>query len=790
MKAARLRARYRFRGVIQGVGFRPTVYRCAASLGLSGFVRNQRSEVVAEVEGPQERVEAFPEALRRLLPPAARLDSVIAEPLEVSGEEGFRIEESVLDAYRFPPIPPDLAMCAQCAEELLDPRDRRYLYPFITCTQCGPRYSILKRTPFDRETTSMADFRQCAECLREYGDPGDRRFHSQTNSCPACGPRLVLSDASGRPLPGDPLVQAVAALAEGRVVALQGIGGFHLAADPRCTAAVERLRRDKERERKPFALMAADLEEARGLCLLEEGDEEVLSSPASPILIRPARPGAPGHLDTVSNTGTLGVMLPYTPVHLLLFRHPQAPAGYRHLIMTSGNRKGEPILIDPAEARARLGDAADLFLTHDRRIVFRTDDSVLRLGETGAAGASRTPVLLRRSRGYVPGLVTLRAPVARVTLGLGGDLKNAPALARGADVYLAPFIGDLEDPRTLLDFERQVERILELYAVRPEAVVFDLHPLYHSSRLAERFPEARRLGVQHHHAHALAAMAEHGLERTLALAFDGTGYGTDGTIWGGEFLEADRRGFRRLGCFRPFPLPGGEAAVLHPPRAALALLAGRLPAAELERLLCRDGRLSAGDARFLLDMIGRGLNSPLTSSLGRVFDAAAALLGLVDRVAYEGEGPIRMEGLALAESDSRVALQDLLSGGPVGAALEDLVPLGRPAAQGGLFQMDASPLLVELAERAARPGFQPGPAALLFHRAIALASLQGAREMRRRTGRRELVLSGGVFQNTLLLDLLAPALRADGFEVYTHQAIPPGDGGLAVGQVYFQGEVV
>jgi hydrogenase maturation protein HypF len=783
---AKIRVRYRFQGIIQGVGFRPTVYRCAVGLGLSGFVRNQRSEVVAELEGRREQVEGFPEALRRMLPPAARLDSVRSEPLAASGEEGFRIVESRPDAYRFPPIPPDLAMCAQCAAELLDPKDRRYLYPFITCTQCGPRYSIVERTPFDRDTTSMADFRQCPECLREYGDPGDRRFHSQTNSCPACGPRLTLTDAAGRQLPGDPLLQAVAALQAGRVVALQGIGGFHLAADPRAAEAVRRLRRDKERERKPFALMAADLEEVRALCLLEPDDQEILASAASPILIRAVRPGAPAHLAEVSNTGTLGVMLPYTPLHLLLFRHPQAPAGYRHLIMTSGNRKGEPILTDPAEARRKLAEAADLFLTHNRRIVFRTDDSVLRIGAAGAAGPGRTPVLLRRSRGYVPGLVTLSEPVARVTLGLGGDLKNAPALARGTDVYLAPFIGDLEDPLTLSDFQLQVQRILELYGVRPEAVAFDLHPLYHSSRLALSFPEARRLGVQHHHAHALAAMAEHGLERALALTFDGTGYGTDGTIWGGEFLDADRRGFRRLGRFRPFPLPGGEAAVLHPLRAALALLAGRLPAAGLERLLCRDGRLPPADARFLLDMIGRGLNSPLTSSLGRVFDAAAALLGLVDQVAYEGEGPIRMEGLALAQPEARAPLAGLRAvQAPTG-----LMPLEGADAQEGLFQIDPSPLLAELAERAVRPGFRAGRAALLFHRAVALASVEGARQMRRRTGRRELVLSGGVFQNTLLLGLLAPALREDGFEVYTHRSLPPGDGGLAVGQVYFQDESV
>jgi hydrogenase maturation protein HypF len=768
------RVRYTFRGVIQGVGFRPTVYRCATALGLRGFVRNQRSEVVAELEGPRGQVEGFPAALARMLPPAARIDSVRAEALPAAGERGFRIEESSTDAFRFPPIPPDLALCADCAAELLDPADRRYLYPFITCTQCGPRFSIVERTPFDRETTSMADFRQCPDCRREYEDPADRRFHSQTNSCPRCGPRLRLAGADGRPLPEDPVPAAVRALAGGKVVAIQGIGGFHLAADPRFPEEVARLRQDKDRERKPFALMVRDLEEAGRLCRLEPGDGELLASAASPILIRPMHPDAPAHLQGVSNTGTLGIMLPYTPLHLLLFRHPEAQPRYRHLIMTSGNRKGEPIITDAEEARAKLSAAADLFLSHDRRILFRADDSVLRVGP------ERTPVLLRRSRGYVPGLITLGEPVARVTLGLGGDLKNAPALARGADVYLAPFIGDLEDPATLADFERQIRMILELYAVRPEVVVRDLHPLYHSHRWAEGFREGRVIGVQHHHAHALAVMAEHGLQQALALSFDGTGFGTDGTIWGGEFLQADRRGFRRLGCFRPFPLPGGEAAVLHPVRTALGLLAAELTPAEVERLLCRGGRLSRGEARLLLDMVARGLNCPLTSSLGRVFDAAAAVLGLVDRVAYEGEGPMRMEGLALRQPGAQEPLADLRA--------PALVPLRQPESPEAPFHLDPAPLLRELAERAWR-GESPGAGALAFHRAVALAALEGARELRRRTGWGNLVLSGGVFQNVLLLELLVPALRAEGFDVRLHRLLPPGDGGLAVGQVYFQDEV-
>jgi hydrogenase maturation protein HypF len=764
--------RYTFRGVIQGVGFRPAVYRAASALGLGGFVRNQRSEVVAELEGPRERVERFPLELRRILPAAARIDSMEAAEVPPAGETDFRIVESRPDAFRFPPIPPDLAICAECAAELLDPADRRYLYPFITCTQCGPRYSIVERTPFDRETTSMADFEQCPLCLKEYTDPLDRRFHSQTNSCPACGPRLVLTDSSGAPIPGDPLAGAIAALEEGRVVALQGIGGFHLAADPRSEQAVRRLRRDKERERKPFALMVRDLEEAGRIARLEDWQREALSSPSAPILILPASADAPGHLQGVSHTGTLGIMLPYTPLHLLLFRHPGLPVGYRHLIMTSGNLKDEPILTDAAEARRKLAQVADLFLAHDRRIVFRTDDSVLRLA------AGRQPVLLRRSRGYVPGLLRLKEPVRRITLALGGDLKNAPALARGGDVYLAPFIGDLEDPTAMGDFERQVERMLELYGVRPELLVHDLHPGYHSTHWAETFPAERKAAVQHHHAHLLSVMAEHGLERVIGLAFDGTGYGTDGTIWGGEFLLADRRSFRRLGSFRPFALPGGEAAVRRPLRIAASLLAGQLGEADLERLV-------GPGASTLLEMIRRRLNSPLTSSLGRLFDAASALLGLVEQVSYEGEGPIRMEGLALAEPGA---------GEPLKRHTEETEGrfrlLAEPSSTEAPFQLDLGPLLLELAQARLEGSLPaPGPWALRFHRTVAAAALEGARELRRRTGLEKLALSGGVFQNVLLLDLLLPALAAEGFEVYVHRQLPPGDGGLAVGQVYFDSDI-
>jgi hydrogenase maturation protein HypF len=819
-----VRNRYIFRGIIQGVGFRPTVYRCASTLGLTGFVRNQRSEVLAEVQGPAEAVGRFPEVLAEMLPPAAQIDSVESHPIEPVQEAEFRIVESAATSYNFPPIPPDLALCADCRRELLDPGDRRYLYPFITCTQCGPRYSVVEDTPFDRETTSMVDFPQCPQCLEEYSDPMHRRFHAQTNACAVCGPRPALLDAGGAELPGDPLREAVEALGRGRVVAVKGLGGFHLAADPQSAEAMRRLRQDKERERKPFAIMVADTEEAQRLGELSPLELELLSGPASPILIVPRRKGTPDYLDAVSDTGTLGIMLPYTPLHLLLLRHPETEPGYRSLVMTSGNLKGEPIITETGEALAKLSGVADLFLVHDRRILFRTDDSVVRVTSDG------TEVLLRRSRGYVPRLVSLGAPLKRTVLAVGGDLKNAPALGRGRDVHLAPYIGDLEDPLTRRDFERQIEQILGLYGTRPELVACDLHPSYHSSRWARELRDAPCVEVQHHHAHILSVMAEHDLEESLGLSFDGTGYGPDGTIWGGEFLLARRDGFERLGWFDPFRLPGGEAAIRNPLRIALALLWQTLEPATLNALFCSRFGLPVDTVETLTAMVQKGLNAPLTSSLGRLFDAAAALLGLVERVSYEGEGPIRLEGLALQSFRRGGALPlgplEEAQGTPVERAAGGSPPEGLLVPlrdQGNTFTLDARPLLAELAARSTTggsgiggsaagrpgagrppgrraeagdpaggwagvplpPGVETGELALLFHRAVAAAALEGARWMRRATGLRRIALSGGVFQNVLLQELLVPGLRREGFEVYRNRSVPPGDGGIALGQVYF-----
>ncbi len=758
-----VRRRYVYRGTIQGVGFRPAVYRAASRLGLSGFVRNLRSEVLVEVQGAAGRVGEFPAAFAAVLPAAARIESVretelLPDPTE---QPGFRIVESGSSPYSFPPVPPDLAVCPDCRGELLDPADRRYLYPFITCTQCGPRYSILTRTPFDRDTTSMEPFTQCPACRREYADPNDRRFHSQTNSCPACGPRLRCLDSSGNEVPAHPVSAAVRTLCEGGIVAVQGIGGFHLAADPASSRAMARLREAKERKSKPFALMVRDLEEARELCALTQEEEELLASSASPIVICPRREagaaGRPG-LETVSDTGTLGIMLPYTPLHVLLFEIPGEQLPYRSLVMTSGNRANEPILTDPVEALQVLSSVADLFLVHDRRIVSRTDDSIAR------TGARAGPFLLRRSRGFVPRLISLSTPIEGVVLGLGGDLKSAPALARGVDVHLSPYIGDLEDPRTFAEFDAQVRAMQDMYEAKPDRIVHDMHPLYWSTRWAQQHAEADRHAVQHHFAHVLSVMAEHGLEEALGFSFDGTGYGTDGTTWGGEFLHATREGFRRLGHVASFGLPGGEAAVLHPARIAYSILGPRL---------AEDGRLGGMDDRemaLVRAMVEKGLNCPACTSLGRVFDAAAAILGFVEEVSWEGEGPIRLEGAALAA---------LGGSGPSLSGQEalELLPFGEG------FCVDARPLLARLL---ALRGEQPaGQLALLFHQAVALAGLEGARRMRRLTGVGDLALSGGVFQNLLLRELLVPLLHREGFRVFLNHEAPPGDGGISVGQAWY-----
>ncbi len=786
-----IRKKIVFRGTVQGVGFRPTVFRCASALGLTGFVLNRRSEVVTEVQGSPEAVDAFLPALKGQLPDAADIESIEASTLPLESETSFIISESESSSYVFPPIPPDLAVCSACRKELFDPRNRRYLYPFITCTQCGPRYSIVEDTPFDRENTSMVDFSQCPDCLAEYTDPNNRRFHSQTNSCRVCGPSLRLEKVEGV---SDPIVEAIEALKEGRIIAVHGIGGFHLAVDPLHQESLRRLREDKEREKKPFALMVKDEEEAMRLVKLNREQYKLLRSPESPIIIAPVRDDLPPHLVGASDIGTLGVMLPYTPLHLLLFFHPETEIPYNHLVMTSGNVKGEPIITDPEEAKRKLAGTVDLFLVHDRRIIFRTDDSVVRPvpfsgteeaaadPSEGGVGGRKTPELtfLRRSRGYVPRLVRPAEPIATETLAVGGDLKSAPAFASGNDVYLSPYIGDLENEATNKAFEEQIQKIIRLYDIQPKRLVYDMHPGYFSTRWAEQQPRVEKVKVQHHHAHILSVMAEHGLSEALGLSFDGTGYGTDGTIWGGEFLHACREGFDRIGHIQPFSLPGGEQAVLHPLRTAYSILSQSL---SRERALELAG-LTGDEAELVPFMVERGINSPFTSSAGRLFDAAAALLGLARTVGFEGEGPMKLEGAAwryphidsipeeaIVSSFSWIENRKKRNEGNNGETIRDF-----------RFMVDFFPLLFRLAKRSNEGRISY--LAALFHHGFAAAACRGAVAMRRRTGINSVCLSGGVFQNMLLVKLLIQRLQKERFSVYTNRFVPPGDGGIALGQVY------
>ncbi len=761
------RIRLIYRGVVQGVGFRPFIYRSAVSSGLTGYVQNRRSEVVVELEGPPRAIANFEVEVSENLPGPARIDSVSSEELPLQGDDGFSILESAESRYTLPPIPPDLALCPDCRNELLDPRNRRYLYPFITCTACGPRYSIVEDTPFDRERTSMVDFPQCDDCRTEFENPADRRFHSQTNSCEQCGPRLRLEDAAGTVVDGDPLVRTIEALARGRVVALQGIGGFHLAADPRFPGAVTRLREAKERARKPFALMCADSEGIHHLCRVSDAEDSLLESSISPIAILPLLREPPDYLLGVSDIGTLGVMLPYTPLHYLLFHHPEVEIPYRHLIMTSGNRGNEPILSTIEEARKTLAGVAELFLVHNRRILFPTDDSILRPSRGG-------PILLRRSRGYVPGALRLAKVVDAPTVAAGSDLKSAPAIAVEDGIVLAPHIGDLAEPAGREAYERAIRRMIDLYSIEPARVVYDLHPSYFSSAWALASGIPVKAPIQHHYAHVLSVMAEHGLDECLGVAFDGTGFGPDGTVWGGEFLRATRRSFTRLGSFQTFALPGGEAAIRRPLRIAASLFHRFDGAPETSAI--RD--MPEPELTLLAQMIDRKINTPLTSSVGRLFDAAAALLGLVREVSYEGEGPMKLESLAAASFDdnSSAALDGVESAG-------ELLLLSDSST--GPFRIDPRPLLARLVETSS--SLRPGLRALLFHQGIAASVLRGAIRMREQTGINLLALSGGVFQNSLLTGLALPLLQAAGFEVYLNRSLPPGDGGLAAGQIWYTG---
>ncbi|MFJ7071754.1 carbamoyltransferase HypF [Streptomyces sp. NPDC098781] len=759
-----VRRRVTVRGTVQGVGFRPFVHRLATDLALAGFVSNTASGVLIEVEGPPDGIASFCDRLASRPPPLAAVLGVGVEDLPVTGaDDTFTIRSTDRSPGRTL-LPPDTATCDDCLRELADPADRRHRHPFVTCTHCGPRFTIATGMPYDRAVTTMSGFPMCPDCAREYGDPGDRRFHAQPVACPDCGPRLRLVTAAGRAAAAardaDALTAARWLLAEGRIVAVKGLGGYHLACDATNARAVDTLRARKERGGKPFAVMCADLDAVRRVAAPSPAELAALTSARRPIVLLRGHARqdvlAPG---ICPGSPHLGVMLPYTPLHTLLFGLPGDPAGPRVLVMTSGNRSGEPIVTDDDEALTRLAPLADAWLAHDRAVAAPCDDSLLRVRADG------TEQVLRRSRGYVPRPLRLPVPV-RPALAVGGDLKNALCLGEGDQAWFGPHIGDMGELATLEAARRAESQMRRLTGVVPELVAADRHPGYHSARWARRraagLPDRTPVLVQHHHAHIASAMAEHGLDGTtpvIGVAFDGTGYGDDGTVWGGEILIADYAGFRRFARLTPAPLPGGDAGVANPCRLALA----RLWAADLRwdpDLPCL-AACTTEELALLQRQLTRGVACVATSSMGRLFDAVSSLVGVCHRAEYEAQAALELEAAAASAWDAA---------GPAYA-------FGVAA---GAF--DPAPVL-----RALIADLRHGtPAAVLaarFHRGVARAVVAVCRQARQDVRLDTVVLSGGVFANALLEEESARLLGEDGFTVLRHGEVPPNDGGLALGQL-------
>ena len=747
-----VRAAVRVEGIVQGVGFRPFVYSLAARLGLAGWVGNDADGVFAEVEGTPESVERFLGLLETDAPPLARVARVTATTMSPNGASGFSIVASDPTGRRRALVAPDSATCDDCLAELADPADRRFGYPFINCTNCGPRFTIVTGVPYDRPQTTMASFTMCAACEVEYHDPADRRFHAQPACCPACGPRLRLLDAAGADVAGEPLAGAARRLAQGQVIAVKGLGGYHLAVDAGCEAAASALRARKHREDKPFALMAADVAAARELCEVDEVGQALLASPRRPVVLLPRRAGAPVAGAVAPGNRQLGIMLPYTPLHHLLVRETGRP-----IVLTSGNVSDEPIAYADADALARLAGIADAFLTHDRAIHIRTDDSVVRPLRGGAA-------VLRRSRGYAPEPVTVTAAFPRPVLACGAELKNTFCLAAQSRAFISHHIGDLENYQTLRSFTEGIAHFRRLFDTEPEVVAYDLHPEYLSTKYALDLDGVDLVGVQHHHAHIASCLADNDEQGpVIGVAFDGTGFGTDGTIWGGEFLLADLASFERAGHLDPVPMPGGVAAIRQPWRMAAAYLDAAYGDGLPDGLAV--AQRNAGRWPEVVAMARRGINAPLTSSAGRLFDAVAALLGVRDEINYEGQAAIELEQWADA-SEPGAYPAAITGGSPLRVRGADLVR----AAAGDLLA-----------------GAGPGAVAARFHRGMAAVITQVCGLLRERSGLGAVALSGGVFQNLLLLETVAGLLEGDGFRVLVHARVPPNDGGISLGQAAVAG---
>lgn len=739
------------KGIVQGVGFRPFVYNLAQRYRLNGWVLNNSQGVQIEIEGAAQAVSRFIEDLRTTAPPLAVIEEVLVTSCRLVGETGFSIRLSTAEQEQKTAwVSPDVATCPDCLKEMADPQDRRYRYAFTNCTNCGPRYSIIKDVPYDRNATTMSEFPMCASCQAEYNNPCDRRFHAQPNACPECGPAFRLLSKEGLSVPGDVFTETRRLIAGGHIVAVKGIGGYHLACDARQEEAVSKLRARKVREDKPFALMCRNIEMVKKLCEVSDQEEQILTSAARPIVLLARKNDldlAPG---VAPGTGFLGVMLPYAPVHWLLLSEDDV------WVMTSGNMSHEPIVFQDQKALKVLGGIADYFLVHNREIFQQSDDSLVRI-----VGNQRQ--ILRRSRGYSPEPIKISQEISSI-LAVGGEAKNTFCLTQGSFVFMSSHMGDLENLAAHQAYLAAINHYKKLFAIEPALVAYDCHPEYLASKYALSLPVAH-LGVQHHHAHIASVLAEHGIhEQVIGVAFDGTGYGMDGTLWGGEFLVADRHDFTRLGHCKYLPLPGSAKAIKEPWRMA-ALMLYNLYGKEFAAFDIKLSRSLSPGWELMVQSAVKGINAPLTSSAGRLFDIAAAILGICHTIHYEGQGAIELEWLGRQRE---------------GQVLPYVISAGNP------YILDFTPVFFAMTEAL----IQKTPIDFLaasFHATIADATVAMVKKIRKDTGICKVALSGGVWQNITILKKVIRMLQQDGFSVYSNQLVPPNDGGLALGQAVIAG---
>jgi hydrogenase maturation protein HypF len=736
-------------GFVQGVGFRPFIFNLAQSHSIRGWVLNNEKGVFIEAESEDGNLARFIQDIPRFAPPLSRIETFDVRYIEPFGYNDFKIKKSEEAREKFVLISPDAATCDQCLAELFSSQNFRHRYPFINCTLCGPRFTIIKDIPYDRHKTTMGPFRMCPVCQREYEDPSNRRFHAQPNACPACGPSLELKDSQGQEVPGEPVEKALDLLGKGSIIAIKGLGGFHLSCDAKNDKAVSSLRSRKFREDKPFAVMCRNIEEARKHCEVSQEEERLLLSVERPIVIlRRKKDSAIAHA-VAPYQDTLGVMLPYAPLHHLLLR-----GRLKTLVMTSGNMSDEPIAYKNEEAINSLKNIAGYFLLHNRDIHIRCDDSVTRVLEG-------KPYIIRRSRGYVPSPIKLPYPVEMI-LGCGGELKNTFCLTRGQYAFLSHHIGDLENLETLTSFEEGIEHFKRLFYIEPRAVAYDLHPDYLSTKYALSIPNLPKTGIQHHHAHIASCMAENGIDgEVIGVALDGTGFGTDGTIWGGEFLKANLREFIRSAHLKKVPMPGGFMAVEQPWRMAMVYLSEAFGEGLAELKIDLLKRVDSKKWDILKRAMEKKINTPWTSSMGRLFDAISSLLSIRDEVNYEGQAAIELEMIADKE-------------------IKETYPF--------YLLKDESPFVIDSAEMIRgvvgdlTAGVSNSKISGKFHRTIARMIVETCELMRSSESLNRVVLSGGVFQNILFLSLVVEGLENARFDVYTHHLIPTNDGGISLGQ--------